>query len=60
MRFQCRFGWHDWGKWSKVSIIRAYESWRDALDNGEKKIVGQLEERRCENCGKIETQRIIW
>lgn len=60
MRFLCRIGWHDWDKWNKIQYILAYTSWRAQFDGEEKKKVGQLEERRCVMCGKVETRRIIW
>lgn len=41
-RWQCRFGWHRWGKWGKPQSVSYYF----------------LQTRRCTDCGIHESKRV--
>jgi hypothetical protein len=47
MRFLCRIGWHKWGKWKPIKMLKTY------LLNQEKYVI-EGQERLCLACNKRE------
>lgn len=54
MKFKCRIGWHNWGKWyptnlTKVSTLRGKEIGRYTVSS---------QTKMCQDCAKEKTKEI--
>ncbi len=55
MKLSCRFGWHEWGKWSSCRIQMALYN---HVTGQTKEFTEIGQERSCTVCGKQQTRKV--